>query len=160
MVNAGHLQEIGNPQSVEKVTSADLFLTMVLTEVNELEHVRVPWLKIDGEGTGSLVASLVNVTSSCIVCTEHGHNTVRETVRTGNVRSILGIMRRHRENIARYVPSSTNVVDVEANTSGSLTDHGTVLQSVIDALYGVVLHAYQETRAELRMRGAGVEEGR
>ena len=59
---------------------------------------------------------------------------------------------------ARYTPGSTDIMNAETNTSSGLADHSAVLQSVIDTLDGVVLHAHQETRTELRMRSTGVEE--
>ena len=59
-----------------------------------------------------------------------------------------------------YIPSSTNVVNVKTNTTSGLTDHSAAFQGIVDALYGVILHAYQETRAELGVGCAGVEEGR
>lgn len=43
-----------------------------------------------------------------------------------------------------FLPSCTNVVDVETNTTGRLTDHGAVLERLVDTLYRVVLHADEE----------------
>ena len=40
-------------------------------------------------------------------------------------------------------------MDVQPNTPRGLTDHGTVFEGIINALDGVVLHADQETRAQL-----------
>ena len=58
---------------------------MILAQVEELEDVGVPGFDVDGEGTGALVASLVNVAGSRVIRTKHRHNTVREVIRTDNV---------------------------------------------------------------------------
>lgn len=51
-------------------------------------------------------------------------------------------------------------MDVETDTTGSLADHCTLLERVVDTLNAVVLHANEEAGAELRVRRAGVEERR
>ena len=51
-------------------------------------------------------------------------------------------------------------MDAETDTTGGLGDHRAVLESVVDALDGVVFHGEEEARAQLRVRSAGIEEGR
>ena len=83
--NTINSQEIRNPKSVEQVTSADLLLSVVLAQVDELEHVGVPRLDVDGERARTLVAALVDVTGGSIVRPEHGDDTVGVAVGTGDV---------------------------------------------------------------------------
>ena len=42
-------EQIGCPQSVEQITSTHFFLTVVLTQVKELNDIRVPWFEIDSD---------------------------------------------------------------------------------------------------------------
>lgn len=93
------------------------------------------------KGTRSLVTTLVDITSSSIVSPQHGHDTVRVPVGSGNVR-----------------PLGSNVVNVETDPTGCLGDHGTRLERVVDPVDRVVLHGDQEAGRELRVRGTGVEE--
>jgi hypothetical protein len=57
-------------------------------------------------------------------------------------------------------PCGPNVVDIEPDATSSLRNHCAGLQGVVDALNGVVLHGDEEAGGELRVRCAGVEEGR
>jgi hypothetical protein len=102
----------------------------------------VPIRNLDSrKGTRSLVTTLVDITSSSIVSPQHGHDTVRVSVGSGDVR-----------------PLGSNVVNVETDTTSRLGDHGTCLEGVVDAVDRVVLHGDQEAGRELRVRGTGVEE--
>jgi hypothetical protein len=78
-------QEIADPQSIEEITSANFFLTVILAEVEELEDICVPWLKVNGERARALVATLVYVSRSRVVRAKHRHDTVRITVGASNV---------------------------------------------------------------------------
>lgn len=49
-------------------------------------------------------------------------------------------------------------MNAKTYTTRGLTDHGTVLERVVDTVDGVILHTDEETRAHLRMRCAGVEQ--
>ena len=49
-------------------------------------------------------------------------------------------------------------MNAKANAAYRLADHRALLESIIDALNAVVLHADQEARAELRMRCSCIEE--
>ena len=55
---------------------------MVLPEVKELENVGMPRFEVDGKGSGTFVASLIDVTGSGIVRTQHWNNAIRITVGT------------------------------------------------------------------------------
>src|SRR5690242_18678436 len=80
-------EEIGNPQSVEEIASTNLFLTVVLPQVEETEDVGVPGLKVDGESTRALVATLVDVAGSVVVDTEHRNKTIRGSVGSSDIRA-------------------------------------------------------------------------
>ncbi|KAH3685492.1 hypothetical protein WICPIJ_003539 [Wickerhamomyces pijperi] len=134
-------EQIGNPKSWEQISGSDFFLTVVLSDVNEIKDIRVPWFQVQGEGTRSLVTTLVNVTGSVVEDTHHWDDTVGGTVSTSNVRT-----------------SGSNVVDVQTNTTGSLGDQGTLLQSLVDTFDGVVLHGDKETRGHLWVRSTSVEQ--
>ena len=60
---------------------------MILPQVQEVEDIGMPGLDIDGEGTGTLVSTLVNISSSGIVGSEHWNDTVRIAISTGDVRA-------------------------------------------------------------------------
>ena len=49
-------------------------------------------------------------------------------------------------------------MNAKANAAYRLADHRALLESIIDTLNAVVLHADQEARAELRMRCSCIEE--
>ena len=72
---------------------------------------------------------------------EHGYDTVRVTVGTGNVGSL-----------------GSDVVNVKTDTTSSLGDLGTSLESLVDALDRVVPHGDKETRRHLGVGGTRVEE--
>ena len=90
----GDEQEVRHPKGVEEVAGADLFLPVVLAQVEELKDVGVPWLEVDGERAGALVATLVDITRCSIICAEHRNDAVRVTVRAGDVsaRSRISMM--------------------------------------------------------------------
>jgi hypothetical protein len=80
-----YLQEIRSPEGVEEVAGADFFFTVVLPQVEEFKHIGVPGLKINCKSTGALVATLVHVTCSGVVRSEHRHDAVGIAVGSGNV---------------------------------------------------------------------------
>lgn len=51
-------------------------------------------------------------------------------------------------------------MDGQSNSSSSLGDESTGLESVVDTLNRVILHGDEETRGELRTGSTSVEEGR
>lgn len=113
---------------------------MVFPQVDELEDVGMPGLEVDSKGSWTLVATLVNISGSRVIGAEHRDDTIRVSISTCDVRS-----------------SGANVVNVDANSTGSLGDHGTVLEGVVDALDRVVFHTNEEARGELRIRCPSVE---
>ena len=50
-------------------------------------------------------------------------------------------------------------MDAETNPTRGFANHGTILQGVVDTLDRVILHAEQETGAELGVGGPSVEKG-
>lgn len=70
------IQEIRDPQSIEQIAGTVLLLAVVLPEVDEIEDVIVPWLQVDSESAGALVASLVYVTRGGVKGAQHGDNAV------------------------------------------------------------------------------------
>ena len=92
------VQKIRNPESIEEIASANFFLAVVLAEVKELKDIRVPWLEVDSEGTRTLVASLVDIASSGIIGTQHGHDTIRVPISASNVRPANPIVRMQTHN--------------------------------------------------------------
>ena len=135
-------EQIGDPEGKEEIASAHLLLTVVLAEVEELEDIGVPRLKVDGESTRTLVATLVNIASGVVEDPEHGNDTVGRAVGTGDIGA-----------------RGANAVNVETDTASHLGDHGASLEGVVDALDAVLLHIDQEARRELGLGSTGVEEG-
>lgn len=134
-------EEIGDPQSVKQVASANLFLSVVLAEVKEAEDIGMPRLEVNGECTGTLVATLVDIAGGVVVHTEHRNEAVAGTVGASNIAA-----------------SSANTVDIEADTTGGLGNHGAGLQGIVDTLNAVLLHVDEEAGSQLRLGSTGVEE--
>jgi len=84
-IDANDKQKVGDPESVKQVTGTSLFFAVVLPEINEVEYIGMPGLNVNGECTRPLVASMVNITSSHIICPKLGHDPVRISVRSGNI---------------------------------------------------------------------------
>jgi hypothetical protein len=135
-------EEIRDPKSEEEITGTDLFLSVVLAKVEEFKDIGVPGLEIDGKGTRTFVATLIDVSGSVIEDTEHGDDTVGGAVGASDIGS-----------------SGPDTVYVEANASSHLGDHGAGLEGVVDALNTVILHVHEEARGQLALRSACIEEG-
>ena len=114
---------------------------MIFSQVEEVKDISVPWLEVNGESSWSLVSTLVDVSGSSIECSKHGYDTVRVTVGTGNVGTL-----------------GSNVVNVKTNTTGSLGDLGTGLESLVDTLDRVIPHGDKETRRHLGVGSTRVEQ--
>lgn len=140
LLNTLH-EEIWDPQSIEEIASTNFFLSVVLSEIEELEDVSVPWFQVDGESTWALVSTLVNISGSVVEYSQHGNNAIGVSVCTSNVST-----------------SGTNSVDVETNTSSILGDHGTSLEGVVDTVNAVLLHVDQKAGRELCLWGTGSKE--
>lgn len=80
-----NLQKIIDPKSIEQIARTDFLLSVILAQVKEFEDICVPWLEVDGKCTRAFIASLVDITSSGIVCSQHWHNTVGITISACNV---------------------------------------------------------------------------
>lgn len=91
----------------------------------------------------ALATTLVDVAGSVVEYAEHRREAIGLAVGAADVRS-----------------RRADVVGAEADPTSRLGDHGALLQSIIDALDAVFLHLEQEARGELRVWGAGVEQGR
>ncbi|KAG9533704.1 hypothetical protein KCU93_g71, partial [Aureobasidium melanogenum] len=111
-------EEIGNPKSVEEIASTDFLLTVVLAKVEEGEDIGVPGLEVDGEGTRTLVAALVDISGSVVENTEHGYETVGCAVGTSNVRASL-------EGVVDAINRIVLHVDQEARSKLGLRGSGT-----------------------------------
>jgi hypothetical protein len=83
--NIKNLQKIWDPKGIEKIASASFFLSVVLPKVKELKDVSVPRLNVDSEGARTLIATLVYITSSCIVGSQHRYDSVGVAVSSGNI---------------------------------------------------------------------------
>src|SRR5271156_5686498 len=80
-------EEVGCPQGIEQVTCSDFFLAVILSKVQPIEYIGVPWLEIDGECSWSLVATLVDISSSVVEDAKHGNKAVGGTVSASNIRT-------------------------------------------------------------------------
>ena len=135
-------EQVGDPQGVEQVAGAHLLLAVVLLQVQEVEDVGVPGLQVDGEGALALAAALVHVAGRVVEHLQHGHEAVGGAVGALDVAA-----------------GGAHVVHGQPDAAGALRDQRAVLQRVVDAVDGVVLHREQEAGAELGLGRAGVEEG-
>lgn len=88
-------QEVRDPEGVEQISCTNLFLSVVLAQVDELEDIRMPWLKVDRKSARALVTTLVHITSGRIEYTEHRHNTIRVAVGSGDVGPTDNVRRFH-----------------------------------------------------------------
>mgnify|MGYP001587020265 FL=1 len=136
-------EEVGDPEGEEEVARANLLLAVVLAEVEELEDVGVPRLEVDGERSGSLVSTLVDVARRVVVDAKHGDDAIGVAVRACDVRA-----------------RRADVVNAESDPASRLGDESASLERVVDAFDRVVFHRHEEARRELRMRSTGVEESR
>ena len=133
-------EEIWDPQGVEEVTGSVLFRSIVLAQLQEIVHVRVPWLKVDGKCTFTLAASLIDISRGVVEHFEHGHQAVRVPIGSSDIRL-----------------RSPDTVHSEADSSCVFGNDSGLLQGVIDALDGIFTHGQEETRGHLRLLGPRVE---
>jgi hypothetical protein len=78
-------EEVRHPQSIEKISSAHLLLTVIFPELKEVIDVDMPRLKIHSEGSLSLTATLVDEASSVIEHLKHGYEAISISVGAANV---------------------------------------------------------------------------
>ena len=74
--NSKSLQKIRDLESVEEIASMSFFFPVVLTEVEELNDVGVPWLNVDGKRARTFIATLIHITSSGVVGSQHQYDSV------------------------------------------------------------------------------------
>lgn len=63
------------------------------------------------------------------------------------------------DDIQVHVPCCAYTVDAETNAACRFTNHGTVLQRIIDTLDGIFLHANKEARTKLGTWCSSIEQG-
>ena len=80
-----HSQQIRNPKRIKQIPRPHFLLPMILPQVQKLENIRMPWLDVDSERTGTLVPALVDIAGGGVICAEHGDNTIGVAVCAGNV---------------------------------------------------------------------------
>ena len=134
-------EQVRDPERIKEVPRTILLRAIVLAQLQELVNVRVPRLQVNGEGSLSLAASLVDIAGRVIVDFEHGHESVRVAVRTCDIRVL-----------------SSDAVHSEANATRVLANQGRLLQCVVDALDGILSHGQQEAGAHLGLSSARVEQ--
>jgi hypothetical protein len=78
-------EEIGNPESVEKITSTVFLSSIVLAELKELNNISVPRLKVNSKGSLTFATSLIDVASSVSENTEHGYKSVGVSISSSDV---------------------------------------------------------------------------
>lgn len=110
---------------------------MVLLQLQEVEDVGVPGFQVDSERTLTLTTSLVDVPGGIIEHLEHRDESVTVAVGTLDI----GVL-------------SADIADRDPNTSGTLGDQSTLLQSVVDPVDGVGLHLEKEATRHLGLGGA------
>lgn len=134
-------EQVGRPEGEKQVAGAHLFLAVVLFQIQEVEDVGVPGLQVNGESALALAAPLVHVAGRVVEHLEHGHEAVGGTVGAFDVGA-----------------GGAHVVHGQPDAAGALRNQGAVLQRVVNAVDGVVLHREQKAGAELGLGRAGVEE--
>ena len=78
-LHAAH-EQVGYPEGVEELACAHLLLARVLLCAEEVEHVRVPRLQVDGERARTLVAALVDVARRVVEHAQHRNQAIARAV--------------------------------------------------------------------------------
>ena len=134
-------EEVGNPKGVEQITGTVGLVAVVLTKVEEGEDIGMPGLDVGGDTALALSSALIDVPGSVVEDTEHRNDAVGGAVGTTDVG--LG---------------GTDVGDGHADAASVLGDDGELLEGVVDAVDGVLLHGEEEARGHLGVGSSGVEE--
>src|SRR5210317_1204057 len=77
-------EQIRNPHCRKQVATPRLFVTLVQTNLKEIEYIGVPWFQVYGDGPFS-APSLVYVPRGRVIYPKHGDNPIGGPVRTSNV---------------------------------------------------------------------------
>ena len=78
-------EEIRDPQAVEEIPCSVLLLACVLLEIKEVEDICVPRFEIHGERSLPLASSLVHISCSVVVNSQHWHDAVRHSISASDV---------------------------------------------------------------------------
>ena len=113
---------------------------MVLPQLQELFDVIVPGLKVDGESSLSLTATLVAISCGVVEHSEHWYEAIRMSICTTNIAF-----------------GRPYVVNCEANSSSVFRDNGALFECIKNAFHGVGLHSQEEAGAHLRFWSTGIE---
>lgn len=130
-------EEVGDPEGVEKVTSAVLLVSIIFAQLQEFINVSMPRLEVHCEGALTPAASLVNVAGRIVVDLEHGNKSIAVAIGAADVGS-----------------TCPDAVHCDTNASCLFRDYCTLLQGVIDAFNTVFTHSKQEARRHLWLSSA------
>ena len=134
-------EQVGNPVGTVHVVGTTTVVTGVLAQFEELLDVQVPGFQVGTDGALAL-AALIHGHGGVVHYLEEGDHALRLAVGTLDA----AVQRAHRG-------------PVVAQAAGELLQHGVFLDALIDAIE-VVGHRGQVAGGQLRMQGAGVEQGR
>ena len=76
MIEDQRSQKVGNPKGVKKISCACFFLSMILSQVDEIHDIGVPGFNVYRECARSFVASLIDITSGGIIGAEHWNDAI------------------------------------------------------------------------------------
>mmetsp|Transcript_40893 Transcript_40893/g.85770 ORF Transcript_40893/g.85770 Transcript_40893/m.85770 type:complete len:437 (-) Transcript_40893:90-1400(-) len=136
-------EQIGHPQSVEQIPRPLLFLPVILPQIQHVEDVGVPRLDVDGEGAGTLPPALVDVVGGGVVDAQHRDEAVGDAARALDEGS-----------------AGADFIDAESDAAGSLGNHSTTLQRIVNPINRIIAHLHQKTTAQLRMGRPRMKQGR
>mmetsp|Transcript_33612 Transcript_33612/g.60520 ORF Transcript_33612/g.60520 Transcript_33612/m.60520 type:complete len:225 (-) Transcript_33612:149-823(-) len=134
-------EKIRNPQTIEQIPRALFFLPVILPQVQHVEDIGMPRFDVDGEGSWSFPAALVDVVGCRVEDAKHGYEAVGDATGAFDECS-----------------AGSDFVDTEADASGGLGNHSTSFQRIINTFDRIITHLYQETTAQLRMDRASMEQ--
>mmetsp|Transcript_23001 Transcript_23001/g.55770 ORF Transcript_23001/g.55770 Transcript_23001/m.55770 type:complete len:384 (+) Transcript_23001:718-1869(+) len=78
-------EQVRDPERVEKVARSLLLLAVVLSQFQEIKHVRMPRFEIHCKGALAFASALVHVAGGVVEDAEHRHQTARCAVRAADV---------------------------------------------------------------------------
>ena len=79
------LQKIEDPEDIEDIACADLLFIVALAEVEQLEHVCMPWFEINGKCAKALVTTLVDTSRCRVERMKQRDDAVRTNIRSDDV---------------------------------------------------------------------------
>jgi hypothetical protein len=114
------------------MTALNTYLSVILPEIQPIEDVGMPGFQVHSKRALPLATTLIYIAGCVIEDTKHGNDAIRGSISASNVTA-----------------RGPNVVNRQTNSTSRLADNCTLFQSIVDALYTILLHAYQEAAAEL-----------